>query len=92
MPHRASATRTTAQITARLLSPIASVKGRKGYLRGQLLRDETNGEYLAQPLGMSGAHLLASLAEANCLILVDDETTEIVVGEEVQVSFLAQRG
>lgn len=80
------------QITARLLSPIASVKGRKGYLRGQLLRDESNGEYLAQPLGMSGAHLLASLAEANCLILVDDETTEIVVGEEVQVSFLAQRG
>lgn len=80
------------QITARLLSPIASVKGRKGFLRGQLLRDESNGEYLAQPLGMSGSHLLASLAEANCLILVDEETTEIVVGEEVQVSFLAQRG
>lgn len=80
------------QITARLLSPIVSAKGRKGFLRGQLLRDENNGEYLAQPLGMSGSHLLASLAEANCLILVDDETTEIVVGEEVQVSFLAQRG
>jgi molybdopterin molybdotransferase len=80
------------QITARLLSPIASAKGRRGYLRGQLLRDESNGEYLAQPLGMSGSHLLASLAEANCLILVDDETTEVVVGEEVQVSFLAQRG
>jgi molybdopterin molybdotransferase len=80
------------QISARLLSPITSAKGRKGYLRGQLLRDENNGEYLAQPLGMSGSHLLASLAEANCLILVDDETTEVVVGEEVQVSFLAQRG
>jgi molybdopterin molybdotransferase len=80
------------QISARLLSPITSVKGRKGFLRGQLLRDENNGEYLAQPLGMSGSHLLASLAEANCLILVDDETTEVVVGEEVQVSFLAQRG
>ena len=80
------------QITARLLSPITSAKGRKGFLRGQLLRDENNGEYLAQPLGMSGSHLLASLAEANCLILVDDETTEVVVGEEVQVSFLAQRG
>jgi molybdopterin molybdotransferase len=80
------------QISARLLSPITSAKGRKGFLRGQLLRDENNGEYLAQPLGMSGAHLLASLAEANCLILVDDETTEVVVGEEVQVSFLAQRG
>jgi molybdopterin molybdotransferase len=80
------------QITARLLSPITSAKGRKGFLRGQLLRDENNGEYLAQPLGMSGSHLLASLAEANCLILVEDETTEVVVGEEVQVSFLAQRG
>ncbi|OLF11115.1 molybdopterin molybdenumtransferase [Actinophytocola xinjiangensis] len=80
------------QITARLLSPIVSVKGRKGFLRGQLLRDESNGEYLAQPLGTSGSHLLASLAEANCLILVDEETTEVVVGEQVQVSFLAQRG
>lgn len=80
------------QITARLLSPVTSVKGRRGFLRGQLLRDENNGEYLAQPLGTSGSHLLASLAEANCLILVDDETTEIAIGEEVQVSFLAQRG
>jgi molybdopterin molybdotransferase len=69
-----------------------SVKGRRGFLRAQLLRDESNGEYLAQPLGQSGSHLLASLAEANCLILVDEETTEVVVGEEVQVSFLAQRG
>lgn len=80
------------QISARLLSPITSAKGRKGFLRGQLLRDENNGEYLVQPLGMSGSHLLASLAEANCLILVDDQTTEVVVGEEVKVSFLAQRG
>ncbi|MPZ85395.1 MAG: molybdopterin molybdenumtransferase [Actinophytocola sp.] len=80
------------QIKARLLSPITSAKGRKGFLRGQLLRDENNGEYLVQPLGMSGSHLLASLAEANCLILVEDEITEVVVGEEVQVSFLAQRG
>jgi molybdopterin molybdotransferase len=79
-------------ITARLLSPVASVKGRRGFLRAQLLRDEGNGEYLAQPLGQSGSHLLASLAEANCLILVDEETTEVVAGEEVQVSFLAQRG
>jgi molybdopterin molybdotransferase len=79
-------------VTARLLSPITSTKGRKGYLRGQLLRDESNGEYLLQPLGLSGAHLLASLAEANCLMLVDEETTEVPVGEQVQVSFLAQRG
>ncbi|MCE7008794.1 molybdopterin molybdotransferase MoeA [Kibdelosporangium philippinense] len=79
-------------VSAKLLSPIASAKGRKGFLRGQLLRDESNGQYLVQPLGLSGAHLLASLAEANCLILVDEDTTDVAVGDEVQVSFLAQRG
>jgi len=79
-------------VSARLLSPVTSTKGRRGFLRGQLLRDETNGEYLVQPLGLSGSHLLASLAEANCLILVDEDTVEVSVGQEVQVSFLAQRG
>jgi molybdopterin molybdotransferase len=79
-------------VNARLLSPVTSTKGRRGYLRGQLLRDESNGQYLVQPLGLSGSHLLAALAEANCLVLVDEETTDVAVGDEVQVSFLAQRG
>ncbi|TCP53047.1 molybdopterin molybdotransferase [Tamaricihabitans halophyticus] len=79
-------------VTARLLSPVSSAKGRKGYLRGQLLRDENNGEYLAQPLGTSGAHLLASLAEANCLICIDEDVVDIAAGEEVDVAFLGQRG
>jgi molybdopterin molybdotransferase len=84
-PHRRT-------ITARLLSPVTSSAGRSGFIRGQLLRDPDTGEYLVQPLGTSGAHLLASLAEANCLILVDPDTTEVSVGELVAVSFLAQRG
>ncbi|QFZ16622.1 molybdotransferase-like divisome protein Glp [Saccharothrix syringae] len=79
-------------ISARLLSPLTSTKGRRGFLRGQLLRDADSGEYLVQPLGTSGAHLLASLAEANCLIVVDEDVTDVPVGEEVLVSFLAQRG
>jgi molybdopterin molybdotransferase len=84
-PHRRT-------ITARLLSPVTSTAGRCGFLRGQLLRDPDTAEYLVQPLGTSGAHLLASLAEANCLILVDADTTEVPMGEQVAVSFLAQRG
>ncbi|HUQ54969.1 gephyrin-like molybdotransferase Glp [Lentzea sp.] len=79
-------------VSARLLSPVQSTKGRRGFLRGQLLRDADNGEYLVQPLGTSGSHLLASLAEANCLIMVDEDVTEVSVGDEVLVSFLAQRG
>ncbi|GLY64207.1 gephyrin-like molybdotransferase Glp [Amycolatopsis taiwanensis] len=78
-------------VSARLLSPITSVQGRKGFLRGQLLRDEGNGEYLVQPLGTSGSHLLASLAEANCLVNVDEDSTEVPAGEMVRVTFLAQR-
>jgi molybdopterin molybdotransferase len=84
-PHRRT-------ITARLLSPVTSTADRRGFLRGQLLRDPDTAEYLVQPLGTSGAHLLASLAEANCLILVDADTTEVPMGEQVAVSFLAQRG
>jgi molybdopterin molybdotransferase len=79
-------------VSARLLSPLSSTKGRRGFLRGQLLRDAENGEYLVQPLGTSGSHLLASLAEANCLIMLDEDVTEVPVGDEVLVSFLAQRG
>lgn len=78
-------------VVARLLSPVQSTKGRRGFLRGQLLRDENTGEYLVQPLGTSGAHLLASLAEANCLLMVDSDTTDVAAGEDVEVSFLAQR-
>lgn len=78
-------------VVARLLSPVQSTKGRRGFLRGQLLRDEHTGEYLVQPLGTSGAHLLASLAEANCLLMIDSDTTELAAGEDVEISFLAQR-
>ncbi|MBY8851339.1 molybdopterin molybdotransferase MoeA, partial [Saccharothrix sp. MB29] len=79
-------------VTARLLSPLTSTKGRRGFLRGQLLRDADSGEYLVQPLGTSGSHLLASLAEANCLVMVEEDVTDVAVGDEVTVSFLAQRG
>lgn len=83
-PHRRT-------VPASVLSPLSSAKGRRGYLRGQLLRDPDSDSYLVQPLGTSGSHLLASLAEANCLILVDEDVTEVAAGEDVQVSFLSQR-
>ncbi|AYJ48743.1 molybdotransferase-like divisome protein Glp [Rhodococcus sp. P1Y] len=82
-------------VTARTVAPITSIEDRKGYLRGQLMRDEETGEYLVQALGGapgSSSHLLATLAEANCLVVIDPGVTEIRTGEEVDVSFLAQRG
>lgn len=82
-------------VSARTLSPISSVSGRKGYLRGQLMRDHDTGEYLVQALGGApgaSSHLLATLAEANCLVVVPTEAEQIRTGEVVDVAFLAQRG
>jgi molybdopterin molybdotransferase len=82
-------------VKARTLSPITSVAGRKGYLRGQLMRDQDTGEYLVQALGGAqgaSSHLLATLAEANCLVIVPANTDEVRTGEIVDVAFLAQRG
>jgi len=81
-------------VEARTLSPISSVSGRRGYLRGQLMRDQDTDEYLVQVLGAPGAssHLLATLADANCLVIVPSDAEQIRTGEVVSVAFLAQRG
>jgi molybdopterin molybdotransferase len=82
-------------VQARAIAPISSVRGRKGFLRGQLMRDQDTGEYLVQALGGApgaSSHLLATLAEANCLVVVPSEAEQIRTGEVVDVAFLAQRG
>ncbi|NGP05060.1 molybdopterin molybdotransferase MoeA [Rhodococcus sp. 14C212] len=82
-------------VSARTVAPITSIPDRKGFLRGQLMRDEATGEYMVQALGgAAGAssHLLATLAEANCLVLIDPEVTEVRTGDPVDVAFLGQRG
>ena len=48
------------------------------------------------PLGQawmpSGTQLLSALAEANCLIELAEQLTEVTAGEQVTVAFLAPRG
>jgi len=65
-PHRRT-------VAARLTSPVSSVAGRRGYLRGRLLRDQTTREYLVQPIGTSGTHLLSTLTEANGIIVLPED-------------------
>jgi len=82
-------------VRARTIKPITSVAGRTGFLRGQLLRDEGTGDYLVEAIGDAAdgsSHLLASLAEANCLVVVPSEIAGVPAGELVDVAFLAQRG
>jgi Molybdopterin biosynthesis enzyme len=75
-------------VQARLTSPITSLPGCRGYLRARLLREEASGDYLVQPLGNSGTHLLTSLSDANGLIIVPEDVTEATVDDEVTVAFL----
>ncbi len=77
-------------VSARLTSPVTSVAGRRGYLRGRLLRDRT-GDYLVQPLGTAGTHLLSSLADCNGLIVLPEQVTELTVDESVAVAYLPTR-
>ncbi|MCO1658930.1 molybdotransferase-like divisome protein Glp [Pseudonocardia humida] len=80
-PHRRT-------ISARLTSPVSSAAGRRGFLRGRLLRDQVTREYLVQPIGTSGTHLLSTLTDANGIIVVPEPVTEATVDEPVDVVFL----
>ena len=70
-----------------------SREGRRGYIRARLMRDAETSDYLVEGIGAATgapAHLLAGLAEANALIRVPEEVTEIRPGDIVDVLFLAQ--
>ena len=77
-------------VSARLTSPVSSIAGRRGYLRARLLRDRA-GDYLVQPLGTAGTHLLSSIADCNGLIVLPEQVTEATVDESVTVAFLPTR-
>ena len=74
-PHRPATT----------LKPVSSPAGRRQYRRG-LLHREAAGGYSVEPVGGTGSHLLAGLAQANCLIVIDEEVTEVSEGDQVTVA------
>ncbi|WKD58032.1 Molybdopterin molybdenumtransferase [Corynebacterium capitovis DSM 44611] len=81
-------------VQARSLGPIESIRDRRGYIRARLMRDAETGAYVVQSLGgVTGApaHLLAGFAEANAMIRIPEETTQVRPGDTVDVIFLQQR-
>lgn len=80
-------------VRARALNHVVSVAGRQGFIRSRLMRDAETQDYLVEALGgASGApsHLLAGLSEANAMIRIPEDVTEIRPGDVVDVVFLAQ--
>jgi molybdopterin molybdotransferase len=74
--------RATVQATA--LERFDSRQGIRQYRRGVLHREATGG-YSVSLVGGAGSHLIASMASANCLVVVDEEVTEVVAGSRVTV-------
>jgi molybdopterin molybdotransferase len=74
--------RATVQATA--LERFDSRQGIRQYRRGVLHREATGG-YSVSLVGGAASHLIASMAASNCLIVVDEEVTEVVAGSRVTV-------
>ena len=73
--------RTVQAIAAeRLLSPL----GYRQYLHGQVMR-HPDGGYVVEPLGDGDEAMLARMARANCLIVIDEDVTEVAAGGLVTV-------
>lgn len=71
-------------VVARLAQTVTSPSGRRQFRRGVL--DARNGT--VAEVGGPPSHLLGSLAKADCLFVVPEETTELVAGAEVSVWLL----
>nr|WP_026204506.1 gephyrin-like molybdotransferase Glp [Actinomycetospora chiangmaiensis] len=73
-----------ARVRARVAEDLHSPAGRRQFRRGRL--DAVDGT--VSPVGGAGSHLLAALAHADCLLVVDAEVTEVAAGSEVEVWLL----
>lgn len=73
-----------ASVQAVALERFESPAGIRQYRRGVLHREATGG-YSVSLAGGTGAHLIAAMASANCLVMIDEEVTEVVAGSRVTV-------
>ncbi|GAB3939118.1 gephyrin-like molybdotransferase Glp [Corynebacterium tapiri] len=80
-------------VRARSIGHVTSIAGRRGYVRARLMRDAHTQDYLVEGLGGATgapAHLLAGLSEANAMIRIPEDVTEVRPGDVVDVLFMAQ--
>ena len=71
----------TAEATA--IEAIGKKKGRREFKRG--IVQWKNGRWEARTTGPQGSGILSSMAAGNCLIVLDEERGDVVVGETVLV-------
>jgi molybdopterin molybdotransferase len=72
------------QLKARCRSLLKKQPGRKDFQRG-ILQINDQGELLVDSTGTQGSHMLSSMANANCFIVLPREAGNIEAGSEVDV-------
>ncbi len=80
-------------VSARLTTDVTSPKGRRSHLRAVLDPEGREGEggHTVSPAVRQGSHQLSALADADGLLVVPEETTELAAGELVEVLLLPGR-
>ena len=73
-------------VRARLTHTISSRPGLRQFLRGDLVT--TPGGPEVSPVGGAGSHLIGDLANANCLMVIGEDTTSVEAGASVDVLLL----
>ncbi len=75
------------QITATSLSVLKKSAGRQEYLRGILIQD-SNGEFFVSSAGKQGSHILTSMSQANCYIVLPVACQGVKEGDKVNVDIM----
>jgi molybdopterin molybdotransferase len=74
------------QVRAIATAPLTAPEHKRGYVRVSLKRD--GARWLATPTGAQGSHLVSSIARADGLAIVPEDTTRIPEGGDVAVHLL----
>jgi molybdopterin molybdotransferase len=76
------------RVRAALTESMTSPNGRRQFRRGVYTQTEGQVTGIVGPRGGPGSHLLAAFTQANCLIELPEDVSEVAEGEEVTVLLL----
>ena len=71
------------QLTATCAATLKKFPGRTEFQRGTLTLE--GGQWLVRPTGAQGSGILRSMSDANCLIVLEQDRSNVAVGETVNV-------
>lgn len=70
-------------VRAVLTESLHSPEGKRQFARGHLAVED--GRYVVRPAGGQGSHMLGAMAQANCLVVVPEDVTDVKPGTALAV-------